>query len=186
MADLDLIEKQETTEEIFHGHLLHVFRDGIVLADGSHSVREYIRHNGAVCVLALTRDGLVPLVRQYRYPVGDVLLELPAGKLGGKTETVEEAAGRELREETGVEAVRLFPLGEMLPTPAYTDEVIHLFWTNDVTFGEADPDPDEFLDVVWMPWNELVQAVMEGRIPDAKTQIAVLRVAALLNNHHES
>ena len=181
----DLTEKQLSTEEIYHGRLLHVYKDAIALPNGATSVREYIRHSGAVCIVALTENRRVPVVRQYRYPMGSVLLEIPAGKLDGGGESPEEAARRELKEETGATVGELVYLGPLYPTPAYTDEVIHMFWAKDVVLGEATPDEGEFLTFTLMPLEELTDAILRGEVPDAKTQTAVLRAVAYLN-HHES
>ncbi|MBE6636651.1 MAG: NUDIX hydrolase [Ruminococcaceae bacterium] len=180
MQDQKLIEQCVSSSSVFQGRLLRVYRDEITLGDGSASVREYIRHSGAVCVLALTEDRRVPLVKQYRYPVGRVLLELPAGKLGNPKETPEAAACRELKEETGAVADRLVYLGPLLPTPAYTDEVIHLYFAEGVRLEDASPDDGELLTCELMPFDTLLEEVMAGHIADAKTQAAVLRVYARL------
>ena len=178
MHDETLIERCLTSVSVFQGRLLHVYRDEVALADDQTSVREYIRHNGAVCVLALTDDHRVPVVKQYRYPIAKVLLELPAGKLDGRDETQEAAARRELKEETGAIADELIYLGPMLPTPAYSDEVIHLYLAENIRFEAATPDEGELLSCELMPFDELLEAVLAGRVADAKTQTAVLRVYA--------
>lgn len=173
----DLMERQLSTEEIFNGRLLQVYRDAVALPDGSTAGREYIRHVGAVCVVAVTDQGQVVVERQCRYPMGKVVLEIPAGKLDSKEEDPLSAVRRELREETGAEAKNWISLGEFYPTPAYSDEVIHMYLATGLSFGEAHRDNDEFLSVELIPFDELVNEIQHGRVPDGKTQAAVLRAA---------
>ena len=173
-----LTERQTASELIFDGKILHVYRDDIALPNGKPAERELIRHIGAVCVIPITDDGMAVMERQYRYPVGEVLLEIPAGKLDSKDEDHEEAARRELAEETGYEARELIPLGKFYPACAYSDEAIWMYLAKGLTGGQRHPDEDEFLDVELIPLTELVEMVLEGRIPDAKTQLAILKAAA--------
>lgn len=177
--DAALIERHAASEEIFDGIILHLFRDKVTLPDGKDAVREVIRHVGAVCVVPLTDEGEVICVRQYRYPAAQVMLEIPAGKLDSKHEDRREAALRELREETGVSCERLTSLGAFYPAPAYSDELIDMYLAEGLSYGETAPDEDEFLDVVRVPLDELVDMVMRGEILDAKTQMAVLKVRML-------
>ena len=175
-----LIEKPASSDLIYDGVVVHLYRDQATLPNGKAAVREVIRHVGAVAVVPLTEAGEVICVRQFRYPVGRVLLEIPAGKLDGKGEAVREAALRELREETGACCEELIDIGALYPTPAYTDEVIHLFLAKGLTFGDNNPDEDEFLDVVRVPLCELVDMILRGEIADAKTQTAILKVWAMM------
>ena len=115
-------------------------------------------------------------MRQFRYPTARVLLEIPAGTLDSKEEDHAQAALRELREETGAVCRTLTHIGPLLTTPAYVDEVIDMYLAEGLTFGECHPDEDEFLDVVRIPLPELVDRILAGEIPDAKTQTAVLKV----------
>lgn len=177
--DEALIERFAASEEIFDGVVLHVNKDTVTLPDGKSAVREVIRHVGAVCVVPLTEAGEVICVRQYRYAAGQVMLEIPAGKLDDKQEDRREAALRELREETGVRCETLTSLGAFYPAPAYSDELIDMYLAEGLTYGNTDPDEDEFLDVVRVPLEELVDMAMRGELPDAKTQMAVLRVWAI-------
>lgn len=172
-------EQTVSSQLIFDGKVLHVYRDDIILPDGNPAFREYIRHVGAVCVLPLTREGDVICVRQYRYPHAEVLLEIPAGKLNFREEDPEEAVRRELREETGARCEKLTYLGKYYGSPAILDECIHMYLAEELTFGETDPDEDEFLETVRIPLSELVKQIMEGAVPDGKTQAAALRVAAM-------
>ena len=176
----ELTEKGIGSEKVFEGRLLHVYRDTVSLPNESTSTREYIRHNGAACVVPITDDGCVLMVRQYRYPVGQALLEIPAGKLDSKNEDPFDAARRELKEETGAEAAEWICLGDFYPTPAYTDENIVMFVAKGLTFGENCLDDDEFLAVERVPLDTLVEDILAGRIPDAKTQAAVLRAYLMM------
>ena len=130
--------------------------------------------------LPLLENGDVLLERQFRYAMREVLTEIPAGKLDYIGEDPHEAALRELREETGAVASELIPLGPFYPTCAYSTEVIHMFLARGLTFGERDLDEDEFLNVFRLPLRELVEKVLNGEIPDAKTQAAALRVWCML------
>ncbi len=173
-------EKQVSSELIFDGKVLHVYKDDITLPDGRPAFREYVRHIGAVCVVPLTKEGEVVCVRQYRYPEAAVMLEIPAGKLDAKTEDPWDAVRRELREETGAVAEKLTYLGKFYSSPAILDECIHMFLAEGLCFGDTDFDDDEFIEIVRIPLDELVDTIMKGEVPDGKTQAAVLRTAHLL------
>ena len=174
----DLTEKQTSREEIYDGVILHVVRDGVTLPDGKSAVREMCLHNGAVAVVPMLEDGRVAMVRQYRYPHGRVFLEIPAGKLDSADEIPEEAARRELREETGATAERITFIGDLIPSPAILTEVIHLYIAEGLSFGECEPDEDEFLEVEFIPLEKLYEMVLSGEITDAKTQVAVMKAYA--------
>ena len=176
----NLTEKQISREEIFHGVALHVVKDRILLPDGSESVREISLHNGAAAVIPILPDGRVIMERQFRYAHGRVMLEIPAGKLNTKDEPPLDGAKRELYEETGAIAEKYTYLGSIAPSPALIDEVIHLYMAEDISFGERELDPDEFLDVELIHIDKLYEMVMKGEIADAKTQIAVLKARELL------
>ena len=177
-----LEEKYISREEIFEGNVMHVVRDVIELPNGKRATREVCLHNGAVAILPLLSDGRVIMERQYRYPHGRVVLEIPAGKLDTPDEIPLEAARRELREETGALAGKMTCLGKIIPSSAILSEVIHLYLAEDLTFGERELDEDEFLDVEYISLAELKQMVMRGEIADAKTQIAVLKADEILRN----
>mgnify|MGYP000723037376 FL=1 len=181
MTEPELRETQLSSREIFDGRILHVFEDTVRLPNGAAASREYLRHIGAVCVIPVLEDGSVLVERQYRYPVAQVLTEIPAGKLDTKDEDHLLAAQRELREETGATAERWTSLGLFYPACAYSDEAIEMYLAQGLHFGERHLDADEFLNVARVPLTELVEAVMAGRIPDAKTQIAILKADRLLN-----
>ena len=183
--NINFVEKPTSSELIFDGKVLHVYRDEIELPNGAPSFREYIRHVGAVCVIPITAEREVVCVKQYRYAVGEVLLEIPAGKLDSKDEDPEAAVRRELREETGAVCGKLTYLGKYLGSPALLNECIYMYLAEDLTFGETDFDDDEFLEIVRIPLSELVEDVMDGKIADGKTQIAVLRAAKMLERTQE-
>ena len=176
-----LAEKQAESEEIFDGVILHVFRDKVELPNGDLSVREVIAHVEAVCVVPVDADGNVILERQYRYPIDAVITEIPAGKLDKEGEDPLEGAKRELREETGITADRWTDLGLFVPAAAYCAETIRMYLAQDLHQGRQQLDEDEFLDVFRMPLKDAVQLVMDGKIPDAKTQAALLKAARLLH-----
>ena len=179
----NLVEKEKSSELIFDGKVLHLYRDEIILPDGNEGIREYCKHNGGVCVLPLTDDGKVICVRQYRYAHRKCTLEIPAGKLeAGEKCDLSTAALRELREETGAECDELIYLGEMYPSPALLSEVIYMYFARGLSFGERDLDEDEFLECEYIPFEEIVEMVCNGQIFDAKTQIAVLRVWKMLKD----
>ncbi|MDY3862537.1 MAG: NUDIX hydrolase [Eubacteriales bacterium] len=185
-ANAALREECVSSRLIFDGRVVQLYVDRVRLPDGREAEREYMRHIGAVCVLPLDRDGVVHCVRQYRYPHGEVLLEIPAGKLDSKTEDRASAALRELQEETGYRCGRLTFLGNIYTSPAILDEVIGLYLAEELTPGETHFDEDEFLAPVAVPLEELADRVMRGEIPDAKTQLAVLRVRELLRRRGEA
>ena len=175
-----LKEKQLRSEEIYQGRILHVTRDTVLLEDGTEATREVVHHPGGACVVPLTDDGCVIMVRQFRYPQGTETLEIPAGKLE-YGEDPAECAVRELREEAGATAGRFEPLGRLFPTPAYDKEIIYMYLARDLkTDAGQDLDADEFLDVERIPLAEAVEMVMRDELPDAKTQIALLKTARIL------
>ena len=175
-----LQEKPTASEKIFDGIILHVERDTVALPNGNASIREVIRHIGAVCVIPVTERNEVIVERQYRYPLDRVILEIPAGKLDAPDEDRLSAIQRELREETGYSADEWTELGDFHPAPAYSDEYITMYLARGLHKGAQDLDADEFLDVYTVPLKELVEDVMAGKISDAKTQVCILKAARIL------
>lgn len=167
-----LEERTLDSEQVFRGVLLDVRRDRVRLPDGAESVREYIRHPGAVVVIALNEDGGMVFERQFRYPLGRVFLELPAGKID-LDEDIELCARRELREETGFEAREWTYVGVFHPCIGYSDERIEVFVARGLEQVGRALDDGEFLDVFTMSADELDAAVREGRITDGKTLSAL-------------
>lgn len=182
---MNLEERKLRSEAIFDGKVLHVRRDEVMLPNGKEAVREYVHHIGAVAILPLTDEGDVILERQFRYPFGDVLVEIPAGKLDSPEEDPRKAALRELREETGAVAAELTYLGDFYGSPAILDERIRLYLARGLTFTEQQTDEDEFLEVFRMPLAALVEEILAGNLPDGKTQVAALRVWAMLKEENK-
>ena len=176
----NLTEVQTDSQEIYDGVILHVFKDTVSLPNGNPATREVIRHVGAVGVIPITEDGKVIIERQFRYPLDRVVTEIPAGKLDSFTEDRLSAAKRELEEETGYTAKEWISLGDYYPTPAYCDERITLYLARGLALGQRHLDEDEFLNFELVPLSDLVEDVMNGRITDGKTQVAVLKAARIL------
>ncbi|WP_298399147.1 NUDIX hydrolase [uncultured Azonexus sp.] len=173
MSDTHLIESELSSESVFEGSLLKVRKDTVRLPNGATSVREYIHHPGAVVILAFLPNGKLLFERQFRYPLRQVFLELPAGKID-PGEVLAETARRELLEETGYLASQWEHLGVMHPCIGYSDERIEIFVARDLQ-GEGcqQLDDNEFLEVVELSPEEARQAVFDGRITDAKTITAL-------------
>ena len=176
----DLKEVQTGSHEIYDGVIVHLYKDTVQLPNGNPATREVIRHIGAVAVVPVTDDGNVIVERQFRYPLNEVITEIPAGKLDSAAEDRLSAAQRELREETGYTADNWQELGDFHPTPAYCDENITLYLATGLHLGQRELDEDEFLNVVAVPLEELVADIMAGRITDGKTQTAILKAYYLL------
>ena len=176
----NLTEVQTDSQEIYDGVILHVFKDTVSLPNGNPATREVIRHVGAVGVIPVTEDGKVIIERQFRYPLDRVVTEIPAGKLDSFTEDRLSAAKRELEEETGYTAKEWISLGDYYPTPAYCDERITLYLARGLALGQRHLDEDEFLNFELVPLSDLVEDVMNGRITDGKTQVAVLKAARIV------
>ena len=176
---MELREKKLRSINSSSGIIVDVTLDQVELADGSRAFREVVHHPGGVTILPLDDEGYVYCVRQYRYPYGEVLLELPAGKLE-KGEDPFECARRELGEETGFTAENWQSLGCMYTSPGYCSETLHLYLARSLRAGKAHPDEGEFLAVERIALSELLDMVMANRIRDGKTAMAVLKTARLL------
>ena len=179
--DKNLVEKKISSEKIFDGVLLHVRRDEVELPNGHNSVREWIEHPGASSVIPLLPDNQIILVKQYRYPVGQVTLEVPAGKLDHKDEDPLICAERELSEETGYTAGKIWKLTTIATTVGFTNELIHLYAATDLKAGKQHPDDDEFINTVKIPLTAALQLVETGKIVDAKSIISILMLAKQLD-----
>ena len=175
---MKLFEKTLTSETKFEGRIIKVLRDTVELENGKTSAREVVCHNGGVCVAALTEQNEVLLVRQFRYPYKEVLLELPAGKLEAGEDPF-EAAKRELSEECGLTADNFIDLGVVYATVGYDSEKIYLWAATGLHEVKQHLDAGEFLDVVKMPFDKALGLVMDGTIKDSKTQVALLKYAQL-------
>ena len=183
MSDDHLIEHRVHQEELLRGRFLHAFRDTVRLPNQNLATREYVVHPGAVMVIPMldTPDGLrLVMERQYRYPVGQVMTEFPAGKLD-PGEDPWLCAQRELLEETGYSARQWARAGVLHPVIAYSTEVIEIWFAKDLTLGERQLDTDEFLDVFTASPAELMAACQQGRLTDAKTLTGLLWLQNVLS-----
>jgi ADP-ribose pyrophosphatase len=171
--DVDLREQVVAEDCVFQGRIFDVNRLGVRLSDGRNALRDVVRHPGAVAIVALTDDGRICLVRQYRAALGRVTVEIPAGKLDPGEDPL-TCAERELREETGLTADRMAFLTTIATGVGFCDELIHLYMATGLTPGASDPDADEFINVDLVPLPELINAVLDGRIEDAKTVTGAL------------
>ena len=170
-------EKLHKSKRIYKGVALDFFSDTIIIPDGKKSVREYTKHPGAGAVLAFIDKKRILLVRQYRYPVGKVTYELPAGKLS-KGESPEKCIKRELEEETGYKAKSVSKFTSFWPTPAFSDEIIHIYIAKNLKKAVFCPDEDEFIRPEIIDIKKAVKWVISGKIKDSKTTIALLWWAA--------
>ncbi|MDK2976832.1 MAG: ADP-ribose pyrophosphatase [Candidatus Marinimicrobia bacterium] len=168
-----LKEEKISGSLVYDGYLLKVHRDKVKLPNGKISIREYIRHPGAVVVLPFLEEGAVILERQFRYPANQVFIECPAGKID-PGESLEETARRELLEETGYTCQELRYLGKTHPGIGYTDEVIYLYEGYGLSRQDVNRDDDEFLEIFQVPFEEARQMVLRGEITDAKSVAAIL------------
>ena len=176
MAHLN--ETTLSSELLYEGKIVRLERDTVRLEDGTDATREVVRHPGGVCVLALTDKDELLTVRQFRYPYREVTTEIPAGKLE-YGENPEECGKRELLEECGCTADSFTYLGKLYPTPAYNTEIIRIYLATGLHFGAQKLDDEEFLDVERVPFDAFLERVLNDEIPDSKTQIAVLKYAAM-------
>lgn len=178
---MHLEEKTISSEMMYDGKIVKLLRDSVELENGKTALREVIKHPGGVGIVPLDEDNNVLMVRQFRYPHGKVLLEIPAGKLE-YGENPRECGLRELKEETGCTCDSFEYLGNLIPTPAYDTEVIHMYLARGFHSGEQNPDEDEFLEIEKIPLEKAVEMIMNNEIADAKTQIALLKTAKMLGN----
>ena len=167
-------EKTKNSTVLYDGKILTLTKDEVILKNGKTALREVVHHSGGSTVLC-EKDGKILLVKQFRYPYKEELLELPAGKLN-KGETPKETAIRELREEAGVVCSDVELLFECYPSPGYTDEIIYIYKATNFTFTSQNLDEDEFLSVVWIEKDTLKEMIKNKEIKDGKTLIALLSV----------
>ena len=171
---MDYTEIKIKTINKYSGIIVEVGVDKITLPNGKQALREVVEHPGGVAILALDENGCAICVHQYRYCFGEHLLEIPAGKLE-YGEQPYECAVRELSEETGITAKKVVSLGEIYSSPGYSREVLYLYLATELSYGCPHLDDGEFLDVIRVPFDELVRDVLSGKIKDAKTVAAVLK-----------
>ncbi|MFZ5557395.1 MAG: NUDIX domain-containing protein [Pseudomonadota bacterium] len=173
MSSSDFTEKQLSSRSVFDGQMLRVHVDEVRLPDGGRSVREYVRHPGAVVMLAFTDAGEILIERQFRYPLGAHMLELPAGKIEPGEDPL-LTAQRELLEETGYRAARWRYLATVHPCVGYSDERLIYYLAEGLRFEGAQLDHGEFLETLRVPLREALEWVRQGRITDGKTVAGLL------------
>lgn len=179
---MDMTEKKISSRDVYHGCIVDVHMDEVSLPNGKRSQREVVEHPGGVCILPLDDQMRVITVTQYRYVMGRTMMELPAGKLEqGEKADPAAAALRELREEIGAIPGSFIPLGQIHSSPGIFSETIYLYLARDLKFEQPDPDEDEFLKIDRIPFNTMVQMIMDGEITDAKTVAAVLKAKVRLH-----
>ena len=186
-VDAHLIETKLKSQELFSGHFLHAFRDTVALPDGSEATREYFVHPGAVMIIAMLEEPGQPMrlvmERQYRYPVQQVMIEFPAGKLDPNELTL-QCAQRELFEETGYRAKQWAKAGVMHPVIAYSTEFIEVWFAKDLSLSERQLDEGEFLEVFLQTPESLQQDCLNGKVTDAKTLTGMFWLQNVLQGKH--
>ena len=169
---MEFKEKTINQNYIYKGKILNLRRDDVILPNNNSAIREVVEHSGGSAILCCLNRKVL-LVKQFRYPYGEELWELPAGKLN-VGETPEQTAIRELEEEGGIKAKKVEKLFEIYPTPAYTNEIIRIYRASEFEKGQIHLDEDEFLTGEWIDIKTAKQMIYDGRIKDAKTIIALL------------
>lgn len=171
--DKKLFEEKISSKQIFSGEILGLLFDKVKLPNGKTASREKITHPGAVAIVPVIDGDELLLVRQYRYPVNDTTIEIPAGKLD-KGELPENCAKRELAEEVGAVNGDISLLTSFYTTPGFCDEILHLFIATNFTIADNSPDEDEFLDIIRIKIKTALSWIKEGKIKDSKTIIGIL------------
>ena len=166
-------EKTLSSERLYEGVILNLRKDKVTIKEGRTSYREIIEHGGGVVILSVTPEGKIPMIRQYRKAAGQVMFELPAGKLE-KGEDPTDAALRELKEETGYTAGSIRRIAAFYPTVGYSEEILYVFFADDLTAGDTDPDDNESIDIEEYSPEALYELIDSGGMNDGKTLIALL------------
>ena len=177
---MEFKEEMVSQETVYEGVIVNVRRDKARLMDGRITNREVVEHPGGVAVFAMDDQGRVALVRQYRYPMGEETLELPAGKLE-PGEDPRDSGLRELAEETGLVPGTFEDMGCLYSSPGILDERIYLYFAKNLTQGPTHPDDGEFVETVWLPYQDLVDKARRGKIKDGKTLVGILKASFLLD-----
>lgn len=177
---MEFKEEMVSQETVYEGVIVNVRRDKARLMDGRITNREVVEHPGGVAVFAMDDQGRVALVRQYRYPMGEETLELPAGKLE-PGEDPRDSGLRELAEETGLVPGTFEDMGCIYSSPGILAERIYLYFAKDLTQGPTHPDDGEFVETVWLPYQDLVDKARRGEIKDGKTLVGILKASFLLD-----
>ena len=174
LDDFEYVEKPLKRKSVFKGNVVDLRNDTAITPKGMKVTREYVKHNGGVCILAVNKEGRIALVRQYRYPVSTAVLELPAGKLE-KKESPLKAAKRELEEEIGYVAGKITSAGAIYPCVGYSSEVIHLYIASNLKKTEVHFDDDEYIECKWFSKEELKWMLDNNMILDAKTIVLLYK-----------
>ena len=180
---MGFFEKQVETETVYRGIIVNVRRDTAELQNGKLAGREVVEHPGGVGIVPVTADNKVLMVRQYRYPVEEELLEIPAGKLEGGEDPF-ECAVRELSEETGCTAGRYVDLGVIYPSPGFCRENLYLYLALDLKHGSMHLDENELLSVEPVAIDKLIDMIMENKLTDAKSIIGVMKAKTYLEGNY--
>ena len=178
---MEFFEKQVETSTVYRGMIVNIRRDVALLQNGSRAPREVVEHSGGVGIVPVTKDNKVIMVRQYRYPMEEELLEIPAGKLETGEDPL-ECAIRELSEETGCTAGKIVDLGAIYPSPGFCRETLYIYLALDLTFGKMHLDQDELLSVEQVDIDELMDAIMDNKLPDAKSIIGIMKAKKYLES----
>lgn len=168
----ELCEKLANSERLFEGKVINLRRDTVFLPNGRTGTREVVEHPGAVAVVPVTKEGNIILVRQFRHPIQQIMLEVPAGKLD-PGESPECCAVRELAEETGFRANKLRKLTSMYTTPGFSNEIIHVYLAEDLVESDMQPDDDEFIHTEVFTPTQLREMISCGELCDAKSLVAL-------------
>lgn len=179
---MDFKEKVISTNEIYNGRIIKLHVKEVECPNGRIAKRELVLHPGGVGIVPVDEKGNVYMVRQYRIPYDSNMLEIPAGKLDLKEEA-DNAAVRELKEETGITANEIIFMGNFYPSVGFLNENLRLYVALGLSFGETDPDEDEFCDVVKIHINKLVDMIMNNEIKDGKTIAAIFMAREYLKNN---
>ena len=174
-------EKTRSSAIVFQGKLLDVRRDKVILPNGDNGIREWINHPGAVCCIPILPNGKIALIRQYRYSVRKMMIELPAGKLD-KNEAPEDCAIRELEEEIGYKAKKLTFLTNIHPAIGFANEKMWLYLAEDLKKTKQKLDLDEFLEIIPTNIGDALEMVWNGAITDVKTIIGLIWADKVLKN----
>ena len=180
----NLFEKTLSSKQVFEGKIVNVRWDSVELINGKTSYREVVEHAGGVVILAVDEQNRAYMVRQFRYPIGRAMLEVPAGKLE-KGEDPLDGAIRELREETGLTAEKIIYFNGTYPSPGFCDEQLHIYLALGLTQGEACPDEDEFLNLEIVELDELANMIMRGELQDGKSINAIFMAREYLRNNQQ-
>jgi len=179
--DENLIEKQVESTLLYSGNVFNLHKDKVLLPNKAYAYREYITHPKAVVVVPLFSNGDILLVKQFRYALKKIFIEVPAGKVE-EGENLEKAALRELLEETGYEAGKISWLCQVYPCIGYSNEEMHLYRAEDLTEKEQATDDDEFIQPMRVSFDEMVQLLNSGKITDLKTMVSLYAIQKYIKN----